>query len=44
MGLDRTFDARVWKTGNGVVITIPSSIVRRFKLKEKEILEVTIKR
>ena len=44
MGLERTFDAKVWKTGNALVVTIPSTIVKKFKVKEKEVLEVTIKR
>lgn len=40
----RTFDASCWKTGNAVVITIPSTIVKKFKLKKGDVLEVTIKR
>ncbi len=40
----RTFDAYTWKTGNALVITIPSTVVKRFKIKEKELLEITIKR
>ena len=44
MKFKRVFDARVWKTGNGVVITVPSSIVKKFKVKENEILEVALKR
>ncbi len=44
VGLHRIFDAKVWKTGNALVITIPSRIVKKFKVKEKEILEVTVKR
>ena len=42
--IERTFDARVWKTGNALVITIPSSVVKKFKIKGKETLEVSIKR
>lgn len=41
--LKRTFDACVWKTGNAMVITIPSSIVKRFRIREKETIEVTVK-
>jgi len=41
---ERIFDAKVWKTGNALVITIPSTITKKFKIKEKEILEVKIKR
>jgi len=41
---ERTVDAKTWKTGNAVVITIPSTIVKRFRIVEGEMLEVTIKR
>lgn len=41
---ERVFDARVWKTGNALVVTIPSSIVKRFKIKEKTVLEITVKK
>jgi antitoxin component of MazEF toxin-antitoxin module len=41
---ERTFDAHVWKTGNALVITIPSTITKKFKIKEGEIIEVTVKR
>lgn len=41
---ERTFDAKVWKTGNALVITIPSTIIKKFKVKNNEILEVKIKR
>ncbi len=44
MKFKRTFDAKAWKTGNGLVITIPSAVIKRFKIKEKELLEITIKR
>jgi|GEM_PF-5477173 len=44
VGLNRTFDAKVWKTGNALVITVPASIVKKFKVREKEVLEVTIKK
>ena len=42
--INRTFDGTTWKTGNALVITIPASVIKRFRIKEKEILEVTIKR
>ena len=42
--LKRTFDAKVWKTGNALVITVPSTIVKKFKLKRRELLEITIKK
>ncbi len=44
MRLERTFDARVWKTGHALVITIPSTIVKKFKIKEKGMLEMTLRR
>ena len=40
----REFDAKIWKTGNAHVITIPKKIIKRFKLKSKEYLEVIIKK
>lgn len=42
-GIKRTFDARVWKTGNALVITIPSTIRKKFKIKDGTTLEVTVK-
>lgn len=42
--LKRTFDATCWKTGNAMVITIPSSVVKKFKLKKGATLEVAIKK
>ncbi len=42
--MKRKFDAKLWKTGNAVVITIPSSIVERFKLKKGEFVEITIEK
>jgi len=41
---ERTVDAYVWKTGNALVITIPSTIAKKFKIKEGEVIEVTIRR
>jgi AbrB family looped-hinge helix DNA binding protein len=42
--MKRTFDAKLWKTGNAKVVTIPASIIKKFKLKEGDELEVTIKK
>jgi antitoxin component of MazEF toxin-antitoxin module len=42
--MKRKFDAKLWKTGNAVVITVPSSIVKRFKLKNGEFVEITIEK
>ena len=42
--MKRKFDSKLWKTGNAMVITIPSSIVRRFKLKKGEYVEITLKK
>jgi antitoxin component of MazEF toxin-antitoxin module len=39
--MKRKFDARLWKTGNAIVITIPSSIIKRFKLKKGDFVEMT---
>jgi len=40
--LQRTIDAQLRKVGNSFVITIPSTIIRRFKLKQKKFITVTI--
>ena len=37
----RAFDAQIRKVGNSYVVTIPSNIIKRFKLKKK-FLTVTI--
>ena len=42
--MKRKFDAKLWKTGNAMVVTIPSSIIKRFKLKNKEFVEITIEK
>ena len=38
----REFDAQLRKVGNSYVVTIPSTIVKRFKIKKKKFLTVTI--
>tara|TARA_Y100000310_G_scaffold248428_1_gene254253 strand:- start:2119 stop:2256 length:138 start_codon:yes stop_codon:yes gene_type:complete len=38
----REFDAQIRKVGNSYVVTIPKSIIKKFKLKEKKFLKVTI--
>ncbi|MBS3151604.1 hypothetical protein J4443_04450 [Candidatus Woesearchaeota archaeon] len=40
--LKREFDAQLRKVGNSFVVTIPSSIIRRFKLKQKRFITVSI--
>jgi len=42
--MKRKFDAKLWRTGNAVVITIPSSIIKRFKLKKGKFVEITIEK
>ncbi len=42
--MKRKFDAKLWKTGNAMVITIPSSIVKRFNFKNGEFVEITIEK
>ena len=42
--MKRKFDAKLWKTGNALVITIPSSIVKKFKLKKRDFVEITIEK
>ncbi|MBL7206002.1 MAG: hypothetical protein ISS36_00210 [Candidatus Aenigmarchaeota archaeon] len=41
---ERIIDAKLWKTGNAIVVTIPSSIIKKFKMNEGDIIEVRIKR
>jgi antitoxin component of MazEF toxin-antitoxin module len=40
--MKRKFDAKLWKTGNAIVVSIPSNIVKRFELKKGEFVEITI--
>lgn len=42
--MKRKFDAKLWKTGNAVVVTVPSSIIKRFNLKNGEFVEITIEK
>jgi antitoxin component of MazEF toxin-antitoxin module len=42
--MKRKFDAKLWKTGNAIVITIPSSIIKKFKLKKGKFVEITIEK
>jgi antitoxin component of MazEF toxin-antitoxin module len=42
--MKRKFDAKLWKTGNAIVVTIPSSITKKFKLKAGEFVEITIEK
>lgn len=38
----RIIDAKVWKTGNSYVITIPQTLAEKFNLKIGDLLEVAI--
>ena len=38
----REFDAQLRKVGNSFVITVPSSIIKRFKLKQKRFVTITL--
>ncbi len=40
--MKRKFDAKLWKTGNAYVITIPYTLVKKFMLKKGEPLELTL--
>ena len=40
--MKRKFDAKIWKTGNAYVITIPSTLIKRFEIKNGEFLEITV--
>ncbi|MBS3150235.1 AbrB/MazE/SpoVT family DNA-binding domain-containing protein [Candidatus Woesearchaeota archaeon] len=40
----REVDAKLWKSGNSYVVTIPKKIVKKWKLKEGKELEIIIKK
>jgi len=42
--MERKFDTKLWKTGNAIVVTIPSSIIDKFNLKKGEYVEITIEK
>ena len=42
--MERVIDAKIWKTGNAYVVTIPSKIIKKFKLKNKDEIEVILKK
>tara|TARA_Y100000034_G_scaffold101685_1_gene126132 strand:- start:2313 stop:2441 length:129 start_codon:yes stop_codon:yes gene_type:complete len=42
--MKREIDTILWKTGNSYVVTIPKKIVKKWKLKKGEELEIIIKK
>ena len=38
----REFDAQLRRVGNSFVVTVPSSIIKRFKLKPKKYITITL--
>ncbi|MEK6848083.1 MAG: hypothetical protein AABX65_00435 [Nanoarchaeota archaeon] len=40
--MKREVDAQLRKVGNSFVITVPSSIIKRFKLKQKNFVTITL--
>jgi len=42
--MKRKFDAKLWKTGNAVVVTIPAVVIKKFKLKNGDFVEVTLEK
>ena len=42
--MKRKFDGKLWKTGNAIVVTIPSSVIKKFKLKKGEDVEITLEK
>lgn len=42
--MKRIFDSKIWKTGNSCVITVPFNIIKKFKLKRDDLVEITIKK
>lgn len=41
--IKRTIDAKVRKVANSYVVTIPMNIIKKFKIKEGDIIEVSLK-
>lgn len=42
--MKRKFDAKLWKTGNAIVVTIPSTIIKKFKLNSGDFVELTLEK
>jgi len=42
--MKREFDTKLWKTGNSYVVTIPKKIIKKWRLRVEDDLEVTIKK
>ena len=40
--MKRKFDAKIRKVGNSYVVTVPSNLVKRFKLKPGKFLTINI--
>jgi len=40
--MKREFDAQIRKVGNSYVVTVPSITIKRFKLKEGQIVTVSV--
>ena len=40
----REIDVKLWKTGHGFVVTIPKKIIKKWKLKIGDELEIIIKK
>ena len=40
--MEREFDAKIRRVGNSYVVTIPSNIVKRFKLKQNKFITVKV--
>ena len=42
--MKREFDAKIWKTGNAHVVTIPANIIKKYNIKEGENLVIIVKK
>ena len=42
--MKRKFDAKLWETGNATVVTIPASIIKKFRFKKGEDVEITLEK
>jgi len=42
--IKRVYDVHIRKTGNSFVVTVPRTIMKRLKLQDRDMVEVTIKK
>ncbi len=42
--MKRTFDAKVWSTGIGLIVTIPQLTAKVLKIEKGDIIQVTVEK